>query len=397
LTIMTAKPALIGLALAAMLVLAGCQEEGIKDFAPKAERPIPDKLVRVMKDKGMTRTSPVMFRIFKEEGKFEVWKRKDTGRFELVTSYDICKMSGELGPKFREGDRQAPEGFYPIRPAQMNPKSSYYLSFDTGFPNAYDRAWGRTGANLMVHGACSSSGCYSMTDEQVAEIYAFARDAFRGGQSDIQLQAFPFRLTAANMARYRNDPNYPFWQMLKEGYDQFELTKVPPKVDVCEKRYVFNMVAEAGKSFSATGACPVATQPDALKVAYSSLKTKEQTAIEQALAKGDLPAPARSIAGPDEAALVTAWSKARAAGKKVSREPPSFEAAATAEAAKAAAKAELAVPATAPVPTTKPAETAIAASEEAATLAGADGAATAAPAAEPKPSVTKRLWKMFGG
>ena len=98
----------------------------------------------------------------------------------------------------------------------------------------------------MVHGACSSSGCYSMTDAQIEQIYAFGRDAFQGGQTEFQIQAFPFRMTAANMARYRNDPNYEFWKMLKEGYDNFEITKVPPKVDVCEKRYVFNQVAADG-------------------------------------------------------------------------------------------------------------------------------------------------------
>ena len=81
------------------------------------------------------------------------------------------------GPNFKEGDRQAPEGFYNIRPHQMNPKSSYYLSFNMSFPNKFDRTRGRTGSNLMVHGACSSAGCYSMTDEQVLEIYAFAREA----------------------------------------------------------------------------------------------------------------------------------------------------------------------------------------------------------------------------
>ena len=122
----------------------------------------------------------------------------------------------------------------------MNPNSNYHLAFNIGYPNAYDRANGRTGSNLMVHGACSSSGCYSMTDAQMEEIYAFGRDAFRGGQTEFQIEAFPFRMTAANMARYRGDPNYKFWEMLKEGYDHFEITKVPPKVDVCEKRYVFN-------------------------------------------------------------------------------------------------------------------------------------------------------------
>src|SRR5690606_24552861 len=123
-----------------------------------------------------------------EEGTLEVWKQKDTGRYDLVTSYEICKWSGKLGPKFREGDRQAPEGFYTVSPARMNPKSSYYLAFNIGYPNAYDRYHGRGGSHLMVHGACSSAGCYSMTDDQMREIYAFARDAFSGGQRDFQIQ-----------------------------------------------------------------------------------------------------------------------------------------------------------------------------------------------------------------
>ena len=125
----------------------------------KAEKPLPEKILR-LKAKGMSRTSPVMARIFKEEGKLEIWKQKSNGRFDVIASYDICKWSGQLGPKFVEGDRQAPEGFYTVRPAQMNGRSSYHLAFNMGFPNAYDRVNGRTGANLMVHGACSSSGCY---------------------------------------------------------------------------------------------------------------------------------------------------------------------------------------------------------------------------------------------
>ena len=126
-----------------------------------------------------------MARIFKEEGKLEIWKQKTNGRYDLIASYDICKWSGKLGPKYTEGDRQAPEGFYTVRPAQMNPQSNYHLAFNIGYPNAYDRANGRSGANLMVHGACSSSGCYSMTDAQIEQIYAFGRDAFQGGQTRI--------------------------------------------------------------------------------------------------------------------------------------------------------------------------------------------------------------------
>jgi murein L,D-transpeptidase YafK len=122
----------------------------------------------------------------------------------------------------------------------MNPNSQFYLSFNMGFPNAYDKAWGRTGAHLMVHGDCSSRGCYAMTDDQIGEIYALARESFFGGQRAFQVQAYPFRMTAANFAKHRNNPNIPFWRMLKEGSDHFEVTHQEPVVEVCEKRYVFD-------------------------------------------------------------------------------------------------------------------------------------------------------------
>lgn len=309
------------------LIVAGCTDttlSGVSSGGAKAEKPLPEKIVAQMKAKGMTRTSPVMARVFKEEGKVEIWKQKTNGRYDVIAAYDICKWSGKLGPKFTEGDRQAPEGFYTVRPAQMNPQSSYHLAFNIGFPNAYDRANGRTGANLMVHGACSSSGCYSMTDAQMEEIYAFGRDAFRGGQTEFQIQAFPFRMTAENMARYRGDPNYDFWNMLKEGYDHFEITKVPPKVDVCEKRYVFNQVTEPGTTFNPTGACPVATQPDSLRMAYQSYQTSYSAAFSSAIGSSKTPAPAPTIAGTREAALVSEWTRKRARGERVPIEPPSL-------------------------------------------------------------------------
>ncbi|MEI8697322.1 MAG: murein L,D-transpeptidase [Mesorhizobium sp.] len=321
---MFAKLARTGLLIAAIGV-AGCNDSSMKDFAPQANKPLPDKILAGMKAKGMTRTSPVMARIFKEEGKLEIWKAKTNGRYDLVASYDICKWSGKLGPKFTEGDRQAPEGFYTVRPAQMNPRSSYHLAFNIGYPNAYDRANGRTGSHLMVHGACSSSGCYSMTDAQIEQIYAFGRDAFQGGQTEFQIQAFPFRMTAANMARYRKDPNYEFWKMLKVGYDNFEITKVPPKVDVCEKRYVFNQVAADGATFDPAGACPTTTQPDSLKSAFNAYQSTYEAAFNGAV-KASVPAPKPTIAGIKEASIVSEWSKKRARGERVPIEPPSFNA-----------------------------------------------------------------------
>jgi murein L,D-transpeptidase YafK len=311
--------------LVAALLLAGCNGS-IDDIAPKAEKDLPQKLVDQMKSKGMSTSSPIMVRLFKEEGQLEVWKQKGSGGYGLVATYPICKWSGQLGPKFTEGDRQAPEGFYTIRPSQMNPGSKYYLSFNIGFPNAYDRAHNRTGANLMVHGACSSSGCYSMNDAQVAQIYAFARDAFRGGQEAFQLQAFPFRMNAANMARYRNDPNYDFWKMLKQGYDQFEIAHLPPKVDVCEGRYVFNEVADEGHSFPASpnGACPPMARSPAMAAATAAYDKKYDAAFADAVRTKGAP-PSATIDGMKEASLVADWSRKRGRGERVSLQPPALD------------------------------------------------------------------------
>ena len=139
-----------------------------------------------------------------------------------------------------EGDRQAPEGFYTITPELMNPNSNFYLAINTGFPNSFDKANDRDGTFLMIHGDCSSSGCYAMTDEQIGEIYSLARDSFLGGQPSFQVQAYPFRMTPANLARHRTNPHMAFWKMLKIGNDHFETTHLQPKVDVCDRRYVFD-------------------------------------------------------------------------------------------------------------------------------------------------------------
>jgi murein L,D-transpeptidase YafK len=257
-----------------MLALAGCNDSmdatsaiDLSKVKNKVEQPLPARILADISKKNMDRNSPIMIRIFKEEGAMEILKANRDNRYEVIADYKICAWSGRLGPKVKEGDRQAPEGFYMLTPANLNPNSKYYLAINTGFPNRYDAANGRSGANLMIHGACSSSGCYSMTDQQVLEIYAFARDAFKGGQKAIQLEAYPFRMTAENMVRHRLSPNIDFWKMLKVGYDNFEVTKRPPEVEVCEKKYVFNQ--QASGAFNAGGKCPAMTTPPALQAALA--------------------------------------------------------------------------------------------------------------------------------
>jgi murein L,D-transpeptidase YafK len=278
-------------AVTACVALAGCNAEQAAFVTnSKANKPIPQKLISDMQAKEMDPQSPILVRLFKQEAELEVWKQDKTGRFALLTTYPICRWSGELGPKVKEGDRQAPEGFYNITPAQMNPESQFYLSFNMGYPNAYDRSLGRTGAHLMVHGDCSSRGCYAMTDEQISEIYALGRESFFGGQKSFQVQAYPFRMTAQNMARHRSNPNMPFWKMLKQGNDHFEVTQLEPKVDVCEQQYVFNAEKEPNATrpltFSPTGKCPVYHVQDDIAQAVAEKQRKDEFETAELITRG---------------------------------------------------------------------------------------------------------------
>jgi murein L,D-transpeptidase YafK len=197
------------LALGLLVTLAACG--GLIDDG-KASAPLSAEIRTRIAAIGSSPGEAMMVRIFKLSSEFEVWKHTSSGQFKLLKTYKICSWSGGLGPKIVEGDRQSPEGFYTITPALMNPKSNYYLAFNTGFPNKFDRAYGRTGSNLMVHGDCSSSGCYAMTDAEIAEIYALARESFRGGNPGFQMQIFPFRMTPQNLAKESDSPYMSFWK-----------------------------------------------------------------------------------------------------------------------------------------------------------------------------------------
>ncbi len=255
-------------------------------------QPLSDRMIADIERRNMEKESPILVRIFKQESELEVWKEDKSGSYALLKTYPICRWSGELGPKVKEGDRQAPEGFYTITPGLMNPNSSYYLAINMGFPNAYDRANGRSGAFLMIHGDCSSRGCYAMTDEQIAEIYALARESFFGGQKSFQIQAYPFRMTPTNMAKHRNSPHMAFWKMLKQGYDHFELTRHEPKVDVCEKRYVFD--AELSSKFSAAERCPAYKLPAELVAAVREKQRREEIQVAELVNRGIPAAPVRT-------------------------------------------------------------------------------------------------------
>ena len=230
-----------GIALFATLaLLAGCSLERREQVSSRASASsISAETLAAMDSIGTDRNQPILIRAFKKESEIEIWKRTRTGTFALMKTYPVCRWSGQLGPKTREGDRQVPEGFYTVTPGQMNPNSALWLSFNVGYPNAMERSLGRTGGDIMVHGTCSSRGCYAMTNEQMDEIYAVMREAFQGGQKIVQFQSYPFRMNVENLAKFRNDPNMPFWKNLKEGNDRFEVTKREMAVNYCGARYTF--------------------------------------------------------------------------------------------------------------------------------------------------------------
>ncbi len=272
----------------------------------RANKPIPSALQSKLSAMGSSAAAPMMIRIFKESSELEVWKQVNGGGYKLLKTYEVCAWSGELGPKFREGDRQAPEGFYTITPGLMNPNSQYYLAFNTGFPNKFDRVHGRTGSDLMVHGDCSSRGCYAMTDESIAEIYALARETFKGGNASFQLQIYPFRMSVANLAKHADSPHMSFWKDIKEGHDRFELTKRPPSWDVCNKEYVFDV--PAGMALDAAGTCPV-------QVAQLPPELAAKTAADEAALNREIAAragrAAQAAAQAERQAQLDAEAKAR--------------------------------------------------------------------------------------
>ncbi|MES2982214.1 MAG: murein L,D-transpeptidase family protein [Verrucomicrobiota bacterium] len=197
-------------------------------------------LKTILEEKNLKLGSPVFIRAFKEELELEVFVKNElTGKFELLRTYPIAGASGVLGPKLEEGDSQVPEGFYFSSQQSMKPDSDFHLAFNIGYPNAYDRAHGRTGSFIMVHGSNVSIGCLAMTDAKIEEIYTLCQAALDKGQPFFRVHVFPFRMTEERMKQAANDPWFDFWKNLKTGYDLFEKNRIPPSTGVKNKQYTF--------------------------------------------------------------------------------------------------------------------------------------------------------------
>ncbi len=215
---------LLGFALASAPVLA-------------AESAKPNKLASSLAARGFERGTPALIRIFKQESQIELWLGK-SGHFELFATYPICFWDGRLGPKLFEGDRQAPEGFYAIAEGQLRWYGRWLRGLDIDYPNAFDRAHGRTGSAIYIHGGCTSIGCFAITNPVIEDVFELVVNALDAGQRRIAVHVFPFRMTAERMAASAASPWISFWRELKAGYDEFEASRVPPRLAVCEARYV---------------------------------------------------------------------------------------------------------------------------------------------------------------
>jgi murein L,D-transpeptidase YafK len=201
-------------------------------------------------EKRVRLASPIVIRVFKTESELEVWKELD-GSYILFATYPICHWSGSVGPKLRDGDKQAPEGFYAVNRALSRHVGRWPKSLNLGFPNLLDQSEARTGNNILIHGGCSSVGCFAMTNPVMDEIHNLTEAAIEGGQEYVPVHVFPFRMTDANMKAKADSPWLHFWSNLKEGYDLFEQFKKPMSVSVCDGRYHFERVDSGSGAITA--------------------------------------------------------------------------------------------------------------------------------------------------
>lgn len=216
-----------------------------KRLASEGKLPLPgtpdlSKLDERLAASHVTRDASIMIRIFKAESELEVWMTTNTGAYTLFATYPVCFWSGTLGPKLKEGDRQAPEGFYTVTlPQAYREGTRWPVALDLGFPNTLDKLSARTGSAILIHGGCASIGCFAMTNPVNDELDKLALRSLNAGQAYVQIHVFPFRMTSANFNRYDIPQWRDFWRNLKEGYDLFERTHRPPRISVCDDSYGF--------------------------------------------------------------------------------------------------------------------------------------------------------------
>ncbi|MDQ2180777.1 murein L,D-transpeptidase family protein [Marinifilum sp. D714] len=179
----------------------------------------------------------VYLRAFKFGQKIQLWgKNKSDQKFKLIKEYKVCRKSGKLGPKRKQGDLQVPEGFYYID--RFNPASNFHLSLGINYPNQSDLFWANKtnpGGDIFIHGSCVTVGCLPITDDQIKELYIFCVEAKNNGQQKIPVHIFPVKLSNKNfdvlVSKYKEDQDkITIWKDLKNVYDSFNKTRQIPKV-----------------------------------------------------------------------------------------------------------------------------------------------------------------------
>jgi len=296
-----------------------------------SKTPAVGQLKKKLARKGLSLGNPVFIRAFKSESVLEVWMKRD-GVFKLFASYPVCNWSGTLGPKIAEGDKQTPEGFYTVTHRRLHRVGRWPRSLNLGFPNLFERSHARSGSYILIHGGCSSVGCFAMTNAVMEEIYQITSAAIRNGQKNVSVHTFPFRMTDTNLAKHKTGKWKDFWQDIKIGYDSFERTRIPPRVSVCQGRYVFEDTAATqqggeGHSLAVCGAANVATAeatellrdiahdatlwPTLSKRRRNLLTSLLEPKLQHALAAGDVTSPI----------LRKVIARARVSQRRQSRQP----------------------------------------------------------------------------
>ncbi len=241
--------------------------------------------------------APAFIRIFKADSSLELWMLRGS-RFELFKRYSICKWSGVLGPKLFEGDKQSPEGVYFITANDLIKNRRWHRAMNIGYPNARDNALGLSGSGILIHGKCTSIGCFALTDEVVQDVYDVIDAALDSGQPRIPVHIFPFELTREKLAEVADDRWSGFWQELKRGHDLFLRDRLPPRTFVCNGRYAFQSRREKFVSLDGNPVCTVLTRP-AKPVPTAALhmrKLRPSIASSQPSAEASQPDPVK--AGP---------------------------------------------------------------------------------------------------
>lgn len=190
------------------------------------------KVKKMFEEKGIKYPcSNILYRGFKASNDLELWARNSNqDTFILIKNYKICALSGILGPKRYEGDKQVPEGFYFI--SEFKPKSEYHLSMLVNYPNYSDLIEGdkeRPGGDIYIHGACMTVGCMPMTNELIEELYVVSLTSRIHGQVNIPVHIFPIRYNQKSLdyigREYKDETaKHRFWVNLKRAYDYFEAT-----------------------------------------------------------------------------------------------------------------------------------------------------------------------------